>query len=224
MGLMSQSGWISFPALEAVPGFQHRFTLRHPDIDVTAERHVVIDRLWDWHRQHVRDMGFPPDRLRTAEQVHGHRVAVVHDESLASPGAGADALICNLPGIVLGIYVADCCAVYLVDPVSRAFGVVHSGRKGTEAGIAPQAIREMRRLFNSRPEDLIVQLSPCIRPPVYEVDIAGAIRRQCLDAGIRAENLHDPGTCTSSDPARFYSYRVEKGRTGRMLALLGRES
>ncbi|MFM7605090.1 MAG: laccase domain-containing protein, partial [Prosthecobacter sp.] len=28
--------------------------------------------------------------------------------------------------------------------------------------------------------------------------------------------------CTTSDRNRFYSYRLEKGRTGRMLALLGR--
>jgi copper oxidase (laccase) domain-containing protein len=40
--------------------------------------------------------------------------------------------------------------------------------------------------------------------------------------GVKPENLHDCGLCTSTDLQRFYSYRVEKGKTGRMLALLGR--
>jgi copper oxidase (laccase) domain-containing protein len=29
------------------------------------------------------------------------------------------------------------------------------------------------------------------------------------------------GVCTACDLERYYSYRVEKGKTGRMLALLG---
>ena len=88
--------------------------------------------------------------------------------------------------------------------------------------ITGTAIRAMREHFGTRPENLVVQLSPCIRPPAYEVDFAAAIRCQAREAGLRAENIHDDGICTSSDPRRFYSYRIEKGRTGRMFALLGR--
>lgn len=221
---MSDPLWIAFPALSAMPGFRHRFTLRHPEVDVTAERHIVIDRLWDWHRQQVAELGFRAECLRTAEQVHGHHVAIVDERASRHPSPVADGLICRSPGIVLGIYVADCCAVFLVDPITKAFGIVHSGKKGTEAGITTVAIRAMQRHFGAQPENLVIQLSPCIRPPAYEVDIAAAIYRQCLDAGIRPESLHDSGICTSSDRTRFYSYRMEKGRTGRMLALLGRES
>jgi copper oxidase (laccase) domain-containing protein len=32
--------------------------------------------------------------------------------------------------------------------------------------------------------------------------------------------MHDSGRCTACGLTRYYSYRVEKGRTGRMLALL----
>ena len=66
--------------------------------------------------------------------------------------------------------------------------------------------------------DLIAVLSPCIRPPYYEVDFARSIKAQ-----LRAENIneiHDNGENTGADLARFYSYRMEKGRTGRMLAYL----
>jgi copper oxidase (laccase) domain-containing protein len=80
----------------------------------------------------------------------------------------------------------------------------------------------MQERFGSKPEDIVVQLAPCIRPPAYEVDFAAAIRQQARDAGVKAENVYDDLTCTSSDPQRFYSYRMEKGKTGRMLALLGK--
>jgi copper oxidase (laccase) domain-containing protein len=63
-----------------------------------------------------------------------------------------------------------------------------------------------------------VQLSPCIRPPHYEIDFAAEIVRQCRAAGVN--HVHDCNICTACDLARYYSYRVEKGKTGRMLALL----
>jgi 4-diphosphocytidyl-2-C-methyl-D-erythritol kinase len=137
---------------------------------------------------------------------------------------GVDGIISNTLGLVIGIYVADCCAVYLADPRTGAFGVVHSGKKGSEQGITAHAIEQMRRHYGSNPADLHVQLSPCIRPPAYEIDFAAQIRQQALQAGVPASHVHDTGVCTSSDLRRFYSYRMEKGRTGRMLALLGRPS
>jgi hypothetical protein len=220
---MDDSLTMTFPALAAAPGLAHAFTLRHPTIDVLAEKAVVVERLWAWHHELVEALGFSRDHLRTAEQVHGGDVRHVTQESDAHTEK-VDGLITAKPGVMLGIYVADCCAVYLADPVTGGIGLVHSGKKGTEAAISVNAIRLMADTFGSRAQDIIVQLSPCIRPPAYEVDFAAAIRSQCLDAGILPANLHDTGLCTSADPARYYSYRMEKGKTGRMLALLGRRN
>ncbi len=66
---------------------------------------------------------------------------------------------------------------------------------------------------------MIVRLSPCIRPPHYEVDFASEIIRQSRALGV--QHIHDSGTCTAGDLGRYYSYRAEKGRTGRMLAVIG---
>ena len=120
--------------------------------------------------------------------------------------------------MTLGIYVADCSAVYLVDPVRRVIGLVHSGKKGTELGIVPAALAAMTARFGTRPGDVTAQLGPCIRPPWYEVDFAAQITAQCRDAGVT--RIADDGANTAADPERYYSYRREKGRTGRMLALL----
>jgi copper oxidase (laccase) domain-containing protein len=129
-----------------------------------------------------------------------------------------DGLITNQRGVCLGIYVADCCAVYLLDQRFGAIGLVHSGKKGTELGVVPNAIESMGEHFGSRPSDLVVQLSPCIRPPHYEIDFAAEIVRQCHALGVT--KVHDSGVCTACDLNRYYSYRAEKGRTGRMLAFL----
>ena len=64
----------------------------------------------------------------------------------------------------------------------------------------------------------IAQISPSIRPPNYEVDFTAEIVAQCRKVGV--QQIHDSGVCTHADPERYYSYRREKGRTGRMLALL----
>lgn len=213
---------MTFPALNALGEFAHAFTLRHPEIDVRAGRDEVILRLTGWHTEVLCDgLGFGPGSLATAEQVHGNRVAIVSSPS-PRPAPGADGLISSTREIALGIHVADCCAVYLVDPSSGAFGILHSGRKGTEQNITGIAIRALAENFGTHPRNLVVQLSPCIRPPAYEVDFAAAIRAQARRAGVPAGNIHDEGICTSSDPGRYYSYRIEKGMTGRMLALLGR--
>jgi copper oxidase (laccase) domain-containing protein len=211
---------MKFPALAALPDFGHFFTLRHPEIDVAVDRTKALERLEAWHDGLLQEeLQIDAKRLATAEQVHGAEVALVQ-EANGGCVAVADGLICAKAGVPLGIYVADCCAVYLADPVSGAFGLLHSGRKGSELGITEHAVAAMREHFGVKPENLVVQLSPCIRPPDYEVDFAAEIRAQARRAGVKPENVHDQGISTASDLKKFYSYRVEKGKTGRMLAVL----
>ena len=113
---------------------------------------------------------------------------------------------------------ADCAAVYVADRKGRAIALLHSGRAGTEANITRRTIRLMTEAFGIGPADLAVHISPCIRPPLYETDFAAAILRQAREAGVG--EVVDDGICTGKNVARYYSYRVERGRTGRMLAAL----
>ena len=132
--------------------------------------------------------------------------------------AGCDGIITDQRKVALGIHVADCCAVYIVDAKKPAIGLVHSGKKGTKLGVVVNAIGQMKAHFGSNPADLVVQLSPCIRPPHYEVDFAAEIIGQCRAQGVK--QIHDSGICTACHLDLYYSYRAEKGKTGRMLALL----
>lgn len=214
----------SFPFLE-LPGFAHAFVQRIPGVEVQVDREEAIKRLTPFQEEVRAHLGL--DRFAVGEQVHGNAIAVLAQEdslerdALAPnlPIPGVDGLVTNRPGLCLGVLVADCCAVYLLDPIRQCVGLAHSGRKGTDLGIVPQAIAKMREAFGSDPANIRVQLSPCIRPPHYEVDFAGEILRQCREAGV--EQVNDCGANTGADLQRYYSYRVEKGKTGRMLALLG---
>jgi len=221
-----------FPALSAIGICRHVFTHRIPDIDVAHDKAEVLKRLDAAHRG-IRDaIGVGDWPLFTAQQIHGNKIAVVDEVGSARRAdqtllhgvptrefSGCDGIITNQRGIVLGVYVADCCAVYIVDPKTPAIGLVHSGRKGTELGVVPNAIRKMIDHFDSDPVEMIIQLSPCIRPPHYEVDFAPEIVRQCRALGVK--EIHDSGVCTACHLKHYYSYRAEKGKTGRMLALIG---
>jgi copper oxidase (laccase) domain-containing protein len=204
-----------FPALEGLEDVLHGFILRVPGLDVRADREIALRRLNAFHE--VARRSFGARQVRLAEQIHGNSVAVVTAGS-AAMSARTDALITRDPGVLLGIHVADCCAVFLVDPRRTAVGLVHSGKKGTELNIVGAAVEKMASEFGTDPADLVAQLSPCIRPPHYEVDFAAQIVLELKSSGLN--HIFDCGEDTGADLEKYYSYRMEKGRTGRMLALL----
>ncbi len=58
----------------------------------------------------------------------------------------------------------------------------------------------------------------CIK---LHLDLREANRRQLLDAGVPKNQITALDHCTSCDPSMFFSHRAEKGRTGRMMAVIG---
>jgi polyphenol oxidase len=209
----------TFPALERV-GCRHGFVGRVPGVELSHDKAVVLENLDRMHRRARQILGVGDRKFITVRQVHGDKIARVNSIPATDHCfEGCDGLITNQREVCLGVYVADCCAVYLVDRNARAIGLVHSGKKGTALGVVRNAIKSLRQAFGIESGDLIVQLSPCIRPPHYEIDFAAEIVRQCREAGV--EEISDGGVCTACDLEHYYSYRAEKGRTGRMLAMLG---
>ena len=208
-----------FAALDGLPVL-HAFLGRVPGVDVRSDRATALARLDEHHRGARHALGLDGRTFVTAEQVHGCVVAALAsgEDLPAAPVPGADGLVTDRIDVCLGIYVADCGPLYLVDPKRRVVGLVHSGRKGTELGVAAAAVRTMAERFGSVPADLVAPRGPCIRPPWYEPDFAAELVRQLRTAGVG--RVEDCGTCTASNPDQYYSYRREKGQTGRMLALI----
>lgn len=206
-----------FAPLAAEHGIAHAFTGRVTGLDVYADREAALERLAGHHDAVRERLGLAGKKFAVGQQVHGREVAIV-DAQTEFPVSGVDGLVTTDPNACLGVYVADCCAVYLVEPERRVIGLLHSGRKGSELGITTRAIERMRDELGCDPAKMIVQLSPCIRPPNFEIDFAALIIEQCRAAGVK--QVFDDGTNTATNLHRYYSYRAERGKTGRMLALL----
>lgn len=211
--------------LARVAGVRAGWVGRIPGLEVAVERDEAMRRLRPAHEAALR--GEPGGRpWWRAEQVHGAAVAVVPGAATVAAAdgwpvvPGVDGLVTAAAGELLAVYVADCGPVWLADRGSGAVGVVHSGKKGTEGNILGAAVRLMAERFGTRAADLVAVLGPCIRPPHYEVDFAAGIGRQAEAAGVG--EYHDCGRDTATDPAACYSYRLEQGRTGRMMAWIVR--
>lgn len=212
--------------LDALPGIRAGWVERIPDLPVAVDRDEAMKLLRPHHAAVVARFGGPESTWWRAEQVHGTEVAVVPN-SPQLPAAdglpvlpGCDGLVTIADNTVLAIYTADCGAIWLADRRTGAIGLLHSGKKGSEGNILGNALRVMAHHFGTRPADVTAVLSPCIRLPDYEVDFSAWIATQAREAGI--VRFYDCGLNTAADLDRFYSYRKELGKTGRMMALITR--
>ncbi len=220
----------SFPflaPLNSLPGIRAGWVERVPELAITGDRDEAMQLLRNHHATAVVQFAGPNAAWWRAEQIHGTSVAGVPGcpQIIAPDGLpvvpGCDGLVTSETAVVLAIYVADCGAIWLADRRTHAIGLLHSGKKGTQGNILENALCLMKSRFGTRPEDVTAVLSPCIRMPDYDVDFAGQIRGQAARAGIA--EFSDCGLNTASDLARFYSYRKELGKTGRMMAMITRD-
>jgi YfiH family protein len=106
-------------------------------------------------------------RVFACSQTHSRKVAVIEGPDAADERRG-DGLVSRNGAVCLTVTVADCLPVFLYEPESGAFGLVHSGWKGT--GIVLEALRLMRERWGVCPERLAAVLGPCIGPCCYRVD------------------------------------------------------
>ena len=175
-------------------------------------------------------MGFDPDQVVTAEQVHGSTVAVVHLCENCGPGnriPHTDGLISEEPWPLL-IRVADCFPVIVYEPAAKLVAVVHCGWRGTAAGVLPRAVRRLLKESGGRVSQMRAGIGPGICADCYEVghevaqaawasglaahlsadadgehyhfDIAAAVNQQLLDCGLQQENIERVARCTYEDP------------------------
>lgn len=205
--------------LAEINGIRADWIPRIPNVDVQTDRETALARLRPYHDSHIAQ-NFPSScQQHYAEQIHGDSIHLIkenHSERETHPSC--DGLLTQQVNQTLAICVADCAAIYLVDPVQKAIGLLHSGKKGTELNILATAVDQMRAKFHSQPANLICIISPCICPPDYEIDITQIIQKQAQALNIG--QIHAANQNTAADLNQFYSYRAEKGKTGRMLALL----
>lgn len=101
------------------------------------------------------------------ELIHSH---IVYDvkESDDTRNLQGDGIITVNQQLTPTVTVADCMPVYLWDPVTKVFGIVHSGWRGT--GIAVDAINMAVEKYGAKSQDFCVILGPHIQDCCYIVN------------------------------------------------------
>ena len=79
-----------------------------------------------------------------------------------------DGIVTINSSLIPTITVADCVPIFLYDKNSGAFGIVHSGWKGT--GIAENAINLMKEKYGTKVDDVYVVIGPHIGEECYIVN------------------------------------------------------
>ncbi len=200
------------------------------------------------HRAICEALGVEKGQLVSPHQVHGTHVVTVGLTDRGQVIERTDALITDAPGVALMLRFADCAPVWLYDPRRRAVGLAHAGWRGMVAGVATAMVRAMYDAFGCQPQDLIAGIGPAIGPCCYEVgvdvaeaverafageltvcleprgagkwhlDLGAALQRQLGRAGVT--QIEVSKACTACHTEEWFSHRAERGRTGRMGALI----
>lgn len=186
------------------------------------------------------------DRVYIVEKNEIGKGRISYENSIKK----TDALITDINGITLFSYYADCVPLYFFDKENRVIGLAHSGWKGTLKRIGYKVIKKMETEFNSNISDCLVAIGPAISKEFYEVDnklankfkneftdeiknylikkdrnsyfldLPGLIKNMFFKIGIKKDNIFESKMCTYSNKEKFYSYRRDKGATGRMASII----
>lgn len=173
-----------------------------------------------------------PNDPHWLEQVHEANIV-----DLSRPhSTRADASFTRTPNQVSVIVTADCLPVLFTDKKGSVVAAVHGGWRSLAAGILENTVKAL----GVPPHDLLTWLGPAIGPNHFQVgrDVYNAFsslpeafkpdsepgkwkanlftiaRTQLNRLGVG--EVFGGNFCTYSDPERFYSFRRDQGKTGRM--------
>lgn len=186
-------------------------------------------------------VGFSLEDLAITGQVHGAELVEVDAPGLYT---GFDAIVTRKAGIMLCLSAADCASVLMADPENRIIGACHAGWRGTAGQIVSKTVNALLER-GAALTALKVYVSPCISKDRFEVgeevasqfdrrfvhqpagkprphvDLKHAIQAQLTAAGIPDDAIEISPYCTHATRDQFFSYRAEKGITGRHMGFIG---
>ena len=206
-------------------------------------RHPLLDAVDVVHGFGTRDCVAPAALVR-ARQVHGCDVVRVTQRADTLVG-DADALVCDVPGLAIGVVTADCLPVLIAAP-SGAVAAAHAGWRGLAAGVLAATVAALReiaadadraiavigphvgascyevdepvvRALAARFGDAMAAALRATRAGHYEIDLARLARLALESAGLASERIAAiPDACTACDPERFHSFRRDGPGAGRL--------
>jgi polyphenol oxidase len=205
----------------------------------------AVDTNWERLRHEVPALKL----VARLNQVHGNVVHAATRDTAALRPPG-DGLVTAEPGVMLGIFSADCVPILMVDLKRKIAGALHAGWRGVIADIADSGVRAMDQL-GARAPDIRAAMGPSIgsccfevdadlgdrfcreiegaqnhtragRPGKAVIDLRAVVRDQLERAGLAPANIASVGPCTRCAPDRFFSRRAAGGKTtGLQMSFVG---
>lgn len=209
-------------------------------LDLGINTQTPLERASENRSIFLKTLGLDDESFAFARQVHGVDVAIVEKPGLIE---SVDGLVTNKTDLALGILVADCAAVLISDPENGVIGAFHAGWRGAVGGILYNGVQKMRELGAN---SMDVWVSPCIGTAAFEVgddvaaqfpsefvkregflkphiDLKAYVLHQLLEVGIPSDRISIDNRCTFENEV-FYSFRRQKDKSGRMMAVICRKS
>jgi len=110
----------------------------------------------------------PERHLITCYQIHSDDAVVATRPWTRDNAPHADAIVTKIPGLAIGVSVADCGPILLADGEAGVIGAVHAGWKGALTGVLETTIAKMEEL-GARCSHITAAIGPLIRQSSYEV-------------------------------------------------------
>lgn len=239
--------WLEFDLLKHYPHVQHAVVLRHGG--VSQKNHATLNlgsatsdvpNAVKLNREEVRKT-FQLKHLVFPQQTHGVEVARITAENALHPPQ-ADALFTTEKNIGLAVTHADCQAAVFYDPKHEAVAVAHCGWRGNVQNYYAIVVEKLQQQIGTRPQDLIVCLSPSLGPdhsefknykeefppelwdfqvkPFY-FDLWAIAKKQLVGAGVPEKQIEITSICTYCAEKDYFSHRRDKetGRNATFVAL-----
>ena len=226
--------YLTYPALDELPGVRALTTLRESgdgflgkilaewDKPVTnlSRAARVHGKVGDWI---ARALDVTTAGLAAGRQTHEDHCEIITADNTPPPGelhrfGGTDALLTQQRGVALVVLTADCLPIFLADAAAGAIGLVHAGKVGTRKWITSQVAKAFFAKLGAQPVSTVALIGPSIGDGCYSQRLWEENTRQLRDAGV--VTIVQPSLCTRCNLEQFYSYRAEKGFTGRMVSAI----
>ena len=171
-------------------------------------------------------------------QTHSNNIRVVNANSTYN---NTDGLVNYGSNKILTLLTADCVPIFIYDKIKKNTSLIHAGWRGLSMGIFFKA---MHILFiaNNNIKDFKFVIGPSIKKCCYEVDnkvytefgkkfyelknngkamldLQSVLLNQILSFGVSASSVLIDSDCTKCSYEKFFSFRREKEKSGRMLSI-----
>ena len=176
-----------------------------------------------------------PSRPKYLQQIHSN----ICLQAVSAECIG-DAVVTKNKGVVCAVMTADCLPIFACDTLGTQVGVAHAGWKGLVNGVIESFVNQ----FESN--DLLIHFGPAISQAAFEV--GEEVYQQFIDkdlkleqafiakggkyqldiyqaarvvlSGLGVKSISGGDECTYTQQDKYFSYRRDGAKSGRMISLI----